>query len=445
MWEIELLVIAAMVVVNAVFAAYEIALASVSVSRLQALAREHRRGASAALHRKTDMEGSLAIVQLGITLVGAIAAATGGATAEERIRPVLQLAGVSAGVAGVIGIMVVVIPLTAVTIILGELVPKLFALRNKEWVCLRLSPLMHWFSYSVWPAVWVLESAATSITNWSELRWKPRVHVDPTAEAAELFELRAIASLARAARLIGTQEENIILGAARLSSRPVREIMLPAEHISMLNANDPVADCLSAAHLDMHNRFPITERAGDPQAISGYVNFKDIVAHLRQSPNELSLRGIVRAIPSQPDSLPISTVLESLMREHTHIALVRDPEGHVVGMITLEDIIEELVGDIQDEYDLLPVHALSTGAGWVAGGGISLARLNELTGIDLAADPPASGARNLSSWVVGHLGQSVQGGEVIDRAGLLVTVRKVRRQRVLEAHIMPPPSRPSEK
>jgi putative hemolysin len=244
-----------------------------------------------------------------------------------------------------------------------------------------------------------------------------------------------VASLARAARLIGAREETIILGAARLSSRPVKEIALAPEDISMLNAGDPISQCLIAAHLDMHTRFPVTERPGDPQAIVGYVNFKDIVVHMRMNPREASLQGIIRAIPSLSADLPVSTALETLMRSRTHIALVRDTAGRVVGMITLEDIIEELVGDIQDEYDLLPVHVVAAGEGWVAGGGVSLERFRELTGIDLASDPPAEGARHLSAWVTGHVGKALGGGEVVERGGARVVVRKVRRQRVLEAYV----------
>ena len=132
MWGVELIVMVGMVAVNAIFAAYEIALASVSLGRLQALAGEGRRGAAAASQMKLRMEGSLAVVQLGITLFGAIAAATGGAGAEEDLAPILHRAGFSASLAEVVAITLVVIPLTAVTIVFGELVPKLFALRNQE-------------------------------------------------------------------------------------------------------------------------------------------------------------------------------------------------------------------------------------------------------------------------------------------------------------------------
>ncbi|MHB1034511.1 MAG: hemolysin family protein [Pirellulales bacterium] len=432
---IDLVVIAAMIAINSVFAAYEIALASVSVARLQLLVRENRAGAKAALQMKQRMERSLAAVQVGITLVGAIAAATGGAGAEVQIAPFFERMGLASGPADFLAILVVVIPLTMVTIMFGELVPKVFALRNKEWVCLRMSAAMRGFALAVWPGVWIFEKVVMGIMRFGEHRWQHRIDGDSKPETAPLRELFAFAAMARTARLIGEREENIILGAARLSSRRVREIMLPSAYISMLNVNDSVADCLVAAHLDMHTRFPVTEKPGDPQAIIGYVNFKDIVAQLHLVPDSPSLRGILRPIPSERVEAIISSCMERLIREHAHIALIRDVANSVVGLVTLEDILEELVGEIEDEYDRLPVYAVASGAAWVVGGGVLLPRLKELTGIDLASDPPSTPARTLNEWVAGHLGRRIRRGDAVERGDRRVLVRKVRRRQVLEAQV----------
>jgi putative hemolysin len=435
MWGVELVVMLGMVAFNSVFAAFEIALASISVSRLHALAGAKKKGASAALYMKENLEGSLAGVQLGITLVGAVAAATGGAGAEESIAPYFQRAfGVSSGLAELLAIAAVVAPLTVVTIIFGELVPKVFALRNKEWVCLRLSPPMRMFVFSVWPVVWLLEGAVTGLMSLGEKHLKGRLEGTKT-EAAELQELRASVALARTSRLIGPQEEKIILGAAALSQRPIREVMLPASAIDMLDVSASVADSLIAAHLDMHTRFPLTERAGDPQAIIGYVNFKDIVAHMRLAPHDPSLRAVMRDIPSLPAEEPVSSCLERLIRDRTHIALVRTATGEVAGMVTLEDIIEELVGDIEDEFDRLPTHVVRSGSGWVAGGGVPPDKLREATGLDLPRRPDDGPVRHLSDWVAGRLPHPVRGGEVVEAEGVRVVVRKVRRQKVLEAQV----------
>ncbi len=438
MYRLELLIVAGMILVNAVFAAYEIALASITVSRLHSLVKAGTRGAKSALLMKEGMEKSLAVVQLGITLVGLIAGATGGASAGEDIAPYLESIGYSGGGARTLAIALVVVPLTVITIVIGELVPKLFALRNKEWVCLKLSPTMQLFSFSTWPMVWLLETSASGLMNLLELLWRPQPHHDARTEAAEIQDLRAIASLARTSRLIGAREESIIVGAARLASRKLGEIMLPAQHISMLGIDQSLADCLVAAHLDMHTRFPVAAQKGEPQTIVGYVTIKDIIAVLKLNPREPSLRGILRTIPNLNADMPISTALESLLREHTHIALVRDADQQVAGLITLEDIVEELLGDIQDEYDLLPVHVVRSGNGWVVGGGVHLPRFADLTGIDLSATSTPE-VHNVSGWIIGLLGRTPHGGDVVHTPGIRAIVRKVRRQRVLEALIMAEP------
>jgi len=309
MWGIELAVMATMIGINSVFAGYEIALASVSLGRLKRLAEDRRRGAKVAVHMKQNMEASLAVVQLGITLVGAIAAAVGGAGALEDLAPALvRRYGVSEVTAEVLAITLVVIPLTVVTIMVGELIPKVFALRNAERVCLTLSPFMRGVSISVWPAVWLFETVVMGVMSWGERLFGARDPVKP--EMAELQDLRATAALARTSRLIGHREERIIVAATEMQTRAVRDIMLPAEHMSTLDANASLSSNLIAAHLDMHTRFPVAERKGDPQTVIGYVNFKDIVATLRLSPQEPTFRAIVRPIPSVQAPLAIAVCLE---------------------------------------------------------------------------------------------------------------------------------------
>jgi putative hemolysin len=407
----------------------------VSFARLRALDEQGRAGARAAVEMKLGIEGSLAAIQLGITLVGAIAAATGGAGAQEDVAPWFAALGMSPTTSHVAAVAAIVVPLTLVSIVFGELVPKVFALRHKEWLCLQLSPAMRWFAWSVRPVVWLLERSVAGLVGCILHRWQPAGVSDGSRESAAVAELRGSAALARGLRLIGRREEGIILAAAALRSRTVREIMLPAEHIAMLHADDTLVDALLQAHMDMHTRFPATERRGDPQAIAGYVCFKDIVIQTRLATGDTTLRGILRPIPGLLESAPIASCLETLMRERSHIALVRDAHGDVRGLLTLEDIIEVLVGEIEDEYDRLPTHCVASGPGWLVGGGITLGRLREATGIDLTAMLPAEGTQRLSEWACAQLGGKVQGGEILEREGIRLMVRKVRRQKVQESYL----------
>jgi putative hemolysin len=436
MWGIEIVVMLGMILINSILAAYEIALASVSLSRLQVYLRQNRAGAKSALYMKENLAGSFAVTQLGITLVGSVAAATAGAGAEGHIAPFLQAhLSMPPSITRFVSIASVVIPLSFFTIIFGELVPKVFALRNKEWVCLRYSSALRWVFISLWPLVWLLEAVVTNLTHWGERRLQSRLDVFVKSEATELQELRASVALARTSRLIGPQEEKIILSAAVLSQRPVKEVMLPASNIDLLNVNVTVADSLIAAYSNMHSRFPAAERAGDPQSIIGYVNFKDLTAPDLRTSEDSSLRTIVRPIHSFKDDSSIASCLQTLIHEQTHIALVRSPSNQILGMVTLEDMIEELVGEIEDEYDHLPVQAVSNGTGWLVGGGISLERIREVTGIDLSQDLPLTPVHNLSEWVIGHLQRPVKIKETLERGSVQVVVRKIRRLKVLEARI----------
>lgn len=440
MWGLTLLVMLVMVALNGLFAGFEIALASVSAGRLDILAREGKRGAAAALRMKNNMEASLAVVQLGITLAGVIAAAVGGAGAEESVeplvRPLVERVGLGDTATQALSITLVVVPLTAVTIVFGELVPKVFSIRHKEWVTLTLAPPLEWFALAVWPAVWLFENSTNLIMSLG--RKKTAAEEQEAAEEAMLQEIRAAANVARTSRMIGAREESIIMGAAELADTLVREVMLPAEHISMLNLYDPIGDSLLAAHNDMHTRFPVTERPGDVQRIVGYANFKDIVACMRMAPDMPNVRGILRPLPSVEADMPLSQCLDRLIQGHTHIALVREKDGKIVGLVTLEDILEELVGDIRDEYDRLPTYVTPTGASWVVGGGTSLRAMHAATRVAVP-ETEISGDMPLHAWMEARLGRRVRGGDVVREGDMRVLARKVRRGMLLEALVGPAP------
>src|SRR5437868_11899151 len=172
------LTILAMIMLTAVFAAYELALASVRMGRLKLLVKQKRSGARTALQMKEKMEQSLAVAQLGMTLTAVIAAATGGASVEERLSPLIQQKFPSLGpFADIIALICFVIPLAALTTVIGELVPKVLAIKNPEWICVTLSPAMRAFSFVIYPAVLLFEWLTTTLVGLIE-RLLPRGKAD---------------------------------------------------------------------------------------------------------------------------------------------------------------------------------------------------------------------------------------------------------------------------
>ncbi len=431
-WMFEGMVILVMLVVNAIFAAYEMALASVSRARLEALAQLNRRGAHSAIQMKSRLERSLAVVQVGITLAGAIAAATGGAGVDEYLVPVLsRTLGLTDRVAEFLGVTLLVIPLSALTIVFAELVPKMFAIKNKEFVTLALSPVMRGVSYVIYPAIFLLETIVKHIIHQGE-----RKGIVPTALADEkvgLVELRAAASLARSSRLIGALEEQIVHAAARLSVRTVREVMTPISEIATIPQCASLADALIRAHIHMHTRYPTCAEEANPQTITGYVNFKDIIATMKTSPHEAGLRSIIRPIKRIDEYTSLSQALEQMIRENAHIACIVQTGGTLLGLLTLEDVMEELVGDIGDEYDRLPTHIQALTSGWIAGGGVSMREVARVTSIPLAVAPASK--ETLADWCEAHRGVPLRNGDIVRFDGMECNVRKMRRRRLMEAVI----------
>jgi putative hemolysin len=216
----------------------------------------------------------------------------------------------------------------------------------------------------------------------------------------------------------------------------VKDIMMPDDDIVMVVADAPLSENLVIAHMDLHTRFPVTTQKGDAEGIIGYVTFKDMVLLAKTHPGNPIIREIVRQIVSLPQEMPLSEALKRMIAEHHHLALVRDAAGKVAGMITQEDIFEELVGDIQDEFDRLPRHINPAGHQLVIGGGVPLAQLREvLHRPDLGEELPSG--TTLNDWL--NYGREVplRGGDMVVVDRVWSQVRKVRRRRITEVVLDP--------
>jgi putative hemolysin len=306
------------------------------------------------------------------------------------------------------------------------------ALNNNEVVVLGLSPVMKVLSQVARPIVAVIERTVKGI-----VRVLPLPSQTQSTRTQLLHELRAAVSLARTSKLLGEREEKIVLSAAHLSTRPVRDIIIPAQDISMICQQSSLMDALVKAHLDMHTRFPVCTTEGDPQTIHGYVNFKDIIAAMRVNPSDPSIRGITRPIQRVREDTLLSVLLETMMQQKAHIVLVMSEEGAVTGMVTMEDVLEELVGEIEDEFDRLPTHVHTCGTScWIMGGGVPMSTVASTLGLQWQSPPAGSRVPTLAEWCAQHAGPEVKGGESIEGDDIRVVPRKFRRKKVLEATVM---------
>jgi len=424
----EAVIILSMLIVNAVCAAYEIALASISRNKLEILAKRRLFGSAAALYMKEHMEGSLALVQLAITLAGAIAAATGGAGVGEYLVPHLEQSfGITNATAEILGIAFLVIPLSIFTIIFSELVPKMLAIENNAAIALGLSPAMRVLYTVSYPLVSFFEKAVKALIQ--VLRRFIKSSQTENSDS-ELDELWAATAYARSRNVISSFEEKLANSAILFSRKTVADALVPAGMVSCIQADSSLQDALIRAHMDMHTRFPIVEKEGDLHTLTGYLNFKDIVTALRINPGNPTVRGITRPIKKIALKTPASQALQEMIAENAHMAVI--VEGKTPrGIVTMEDIIEMLVGKIADEYDRLPSYIHHSGSSFMVGGGASVAAVRKSAGLG-----PSGENMTVAQWVKEKLGRDARGGDIVKASGLEVWVRKTRRHHVMEAIVM---------
>jgi len=425
-----------MLVFNAAFAAYEMALASVSKPRLLHLKEKNVPGSASAHFMKDRMEASLSLIQLGITLAGAAAAATGGAGINEYIVPVLSKNLVlEKGTAEALGLVLFVLPLSFITIIFGELVPKIFAIENKEFILLKFSPFFKTLYLAFYPLLLAFESIIKILIAAANAVLPAKKYYP---EKAALSELRLAAAQARDESLIGRMEEKIVNAAAALSRRKVEELLVPASAVSYIPAALSLPEALVRAHMDLHTRFPVTKREGAPEEVIGYVNFKDIVNALKMNAPSADVAGITRPIEKIAAGTTLSKALEEMISKNIHLAVITGGAGDVLGLLALEDIICQMVGPIKDEYDRLPSYLYAAGGGLIAGGGADMAEI--LRKLELK---PETGNITLAAWLEKEAGRQPRGSELLKYGPLEIIVRKTRRKRVSEAFIRKAPPRPA--
>ncbi|MCI7643765.1 MAG: hemolysin family protein [Lentisphaeria bacterium] len=243
-------------------------------------------------------------------------------------------------------------------------------------------------------------------------------------------EINALASMARSSREITSRQERIIRAVPRLSQQPLSEVMIPLEKISFISSAQTINEALNNTYTEFHTRYPVC-KDGNRNEVIGYVNFKEMVAALRSNPQGAKLSDIIRPISFAMSDDSAENLLEKFATQNVHMAMIRDENGRSLGLVTLEDIVEELIGDLDDEFDPLPRTFYSPGDNfWVVGGGNPLTMVARESRLDLPKR-----MEPLSIWFTRVLGHTPRVGDIYRYNNIEFYVRKVRRGRALEFNV----------
>ena len=341
----ELGVLALLTAVSAVFVAAEIALVSVRRTRVEQLVDENRRGARRLRHLIEEPARFLAVIQIVITFIGFLASAFAAVSLTKGLADVLRGVPALAGVADAIALVAVTLLLALFTIVFGELVPKALALAHPDRVALSLGGLVDIVGRALHPVVGFL----TWITAFIVRPFGAEVTRDTQLTAEEL---KLIVERGGEQGVLEAEEEQMIHAVIELGGRRVHEVMIPRIDIVGMPADASFDDALGRVINEGHSRLPAWE--GSVDEIVGILYAKDLLPFLKVGiPAERpAIRTLLRTPVFVPESMSIDDLLHELQRRKVHIAIVLDEYGGTAGLVTIEDLLEEIVGEIQDEYDV---------------------------------------------------------------------------------------------
>ncbi|HEV8054240.1 MAG: HlyC/CorC family transporter [Chloroflexi bacterium] len=338
----EILLIAVLVLVNAVFVAAEIALVAIRRSRVEQLVEEGRAGARTVQRLTAYPSRFLAVIQLGITFVGFLTAVFANET--FKLGGLFAQVPALAPYAETLAVLLVTLLISFVSIVFGELVPKTLALAHAERVALLLGGPVDLLGRLLAPVVWVL----TRITNAIN-RLLGADRLNPEAISTE--ELRILVERGGEQGVLEAEEEQMISAVIELGERRVHEVMVPRVDIAAVPVTATIDEVLDVIVNAGHSRVPVYEQSVD--RVVGILYAKDLLPYLKGVDHSPNLRALLRTPVFVPESLSIDDLLHDLQRRKVHIAIVLDEYGGTAGLVTIEDLIEEIVGEIQDEYDLV--------------------------------------------------------------------------------------------
>jgi putative hemolysin len=420
-------IVLALILIEALFVASEIALVSLRDSQVRRLADHGRRGAAVA-KLVSDPNRFLAVVQIGVTLTALLSSAYGAITLSETAKKALIAhTGLSDGLAGFIGVVGVTLIISYVTLVIGELAPKRLALQRAERAALLVGPFLDRMARISRPIIWLLSKSTNIVVRL--LGGDP----DTSREAITAEEVRALVA---GNTEIAPDERNLIEEVFSAGERQLREVLVPRTEVEFLDAGMPLSEAATLAVGSPHSRYPVYRDSHDE--VIGFVHVRDLLDP-QFAGRSTPVGELVRPVLYLPASKRVLAVLSEMRREGHHLAIVVDEYGGTAGIVTLEDLLEELIGDIRDEYDVEDAQSRRLHGGALEIDGlVNLDDFADETGVDLPEGPYETVAGYLMA-VLGHLPQV---GESVEVSGHRLAVTEVDGRRVARVRVTPPAPEP---
>ena len=433
----RLAAIASLILANGFFVAAEFAIVSLRRSRLTQLIADNTPGARAVERLHARLDDFLPAVQFGVTLCSLALGWIGEPTIAGIVEPLFGRMGHASLYAHLLSASVAFLCITYFHVLLGELVPKSLALRRGEQLAIAIAAPMLAFMQITRPAVSLLNRSAAAVL---------RLFRTPASHRAALHspdELKLIATAAREGGVLPPFQEALIHRALEGGDIPAREIMTPRQRIVSLPATMPVEQASARIVEEMHSRLPVFDPLRGPEAIIGVVYAKDVARLMHfhalsarsASPAAaplaaLELRSIMREVLVVPETKPVFDLLVEFQQRRRHLAIVVDEFGSTVGLVTVEDAIEQLIGEVEDEFDVAaaaPPLLPSASETLMLEGSVSLRDLETQMRWKLPRD---SGAETLAGFLLSRLGHIPHAGERVDFDGHRLTVIEMQGRRI---------------
>ncbi|MGW3467868.1 hemolysin family protein [Saccharopolyspora sp. NPDC000995] len=413
-WNIALVLL--FVLLGGYFAAAEIALVSLRESQVRKLAEQDRRGARVAKLR-ADSNRFLSAVQIGVTFAGFFASSYGGATIAVRLEPVLAGWGLPIGVAASVALVLVTLFVSYLSLVFGELAPKRLALQKSERVAMITAGVLDGLATLSRPLIWFLSKSTNAVVRL--LGIDPRAGEDKVSEE----ELR---DMVRTNEQLTIEERRLLSDAFRATDRVLGEVMVPRTEVDFLDRTTPLPEAIAEVAGKPHSRYPVIQGTADD--IVGFIHVRDLLATTHGGREGARTVGdLTRPVTALPASKPVLAALSQMRRRGGHLAVVVDEYGGTAGIVTVEDLVEEVVGEIWDEYDpsTAPVRPKGNGS-FETDGLLHRAEFEQQTGIALPDGPYDT----VAGFVVSRFGRVPAEGDSLEALGHRFTVRAMDGHRV---------------